>query len=306
MRILPASDDEAIEEAVAILDGGGLVAVPTETVYGLAADATSQDAVERIYAAKGRPSFNPLIAHVADDAMARRHGAFDAVAERLARAFWPGPLTLVVATRERLAPAVHAGLPTVALRRPIGPMAALCRRLGRPLAAPSANPSGRLSATTAAHVADAMGDRVDLILDGGTCEGGIESTIVAVGGPRVLRPGPIGKDEIARVAAASVGGAGPAIEAPGMMASHYAPRAVLRLDADGPRDGEAMLGFGPVEGDVSLSPSGDLVEAAHRLYAALAELDARAVRIAVAPIPREGLGVAINDRLARAAADRTR
>ena len=304
MPVLPADDPNALAEAARVLEAGGLVAVPTETVYGLAADATSPEAVARIYAAKGRPSFNPLIAHVADRAMAERYGWFDGVADRLAQTFWPGPLTLVLPVREGLAPAVHAGLPTVALRQPIGAMRELVSRLGRPLAAPSANPSGKLSATTAAHVADTMGDRVNLVLDGGPCPGGVESTIVAADGPRILRPGLVTPEAIETVVGSLASGATDKVQAPGMLASHYAPRAALRLNATAAEEGELLLGFGTLAGDVNLSSTGDLAEAARRLYAAIAELDARTERIAVAPIPTIGIGVAINDRLARAAAER--
>ena len=297
--VLPTDNPDALARAADILAGGGLVAVPTETVYGLAADATNPEAVARIYAAKGRPSFNPLIAHVADAAMARTYGALDDDAETLARAFWPGPLTLVVPIARSLAPAVHAGLATVALRHAPGTMAALSARLGRPLAAPSANPSGRLSPTTAAHVIAGLGDRVGLVLDGGPCGTGLESTIVA--GDRVLRPGAISADAIAAVLGRSVRAAGGGIEAPGMMASHYAPRAAVRLNARKAEPDELLLGFGRADGALNLSPSGDLTEAARNLYAMLADLDARTPRIAVAPVPERGIGVAINDRLRRAA-----
>ena len=300
--VLPADDPAALARAAALLERGGLVAVPTETVYGLAADATAPEAIARIYAAKGRPSFNPLIAHVADVAMAERFGQLGADGWRLAERFWPGPLTMVVPIRETLAPAVHAGLPTVALRCAPGAMGELAARLGRPLAAPSANPSGRLSPTTAQHVLNGLGDRVDLVLDGGPCATGLESTIVALDGPSVLRAGAIGEDALAEVLGpALVSRSGGRIEAPGMMASHYAPNARVRLDATERQPGELLLGFGAVEGDLNLSPSGDLAEAARRLYAALAELDRRTDRIAVAPIPDEGIGIAINDRLRRAA-----
>ena len=299
--------EDEIARAADILARGGLVAVPTETVYGLAADATNPDAVARIYAAKGRPSFNPLIVHVADLAMAERYGALDPLARALAEAFWPGPLTLVVPlradARPALAAAVTAGLDTVAIRHAPGAMADLAARLDRPLAAPSANLSGRLSPTTAAHVAAQLGDRVDLIVAGGSCEVGLESTIVRTVPPTLLREGGVPREEI-EVVTGPLAAPGGAIQAPGMLASHYAPNAGLRLDATDRRPGEALLGFGPVAGDVSLSSGGDLGEAAENLYAMLAELDADHDAIAVAPIPEEGLGAAINDRLRRAAAPR--
>lgn len=303
--MLPADHPEAIEEAARILEGGGLVAVPTETVYGLAADATNAAAVARIYEAKGRPSHNPLIAHVESLAMAERFGALGERGRALTQAFWPGPLTLVVPHRGGLVDAVTAGLPTVALRRPVGIMAQLAERLGRPLAAPSANRSGRVSPTTAAHVAEDLSDRVDLILDGGPCPVGVESTIVRVDPLALLREGGVTRVEIETVLGELVPDAdGSKVEAPGMLASHYAPDAPVRLDAREAREGEALLGFDAVSGDLNLSPTGDLAEAARNLYAMLKALDARAARIAVAPIPREGLGMAINDRLRRAAAPR--
>lgn len=297
-RVLPISE-EAIAEAARLVLAGEPVAVPTETVYGLAADATSGGAVARIYAAKGRPSFNPLIVHVPDLAAAEEIGLFDERARALAAEHWPGPLTLVVPLREgaAIASLVTAGLPTVALRVPAHPaMQGLLRAAGRPLAAPSANASGRISPTRAEHVLATLGGRIALVLDGGATEQGIESTIVAASGGelRLLRPGPI---EVPGAVAAAGG-----IEAPGMMASHYAPTKPLRLDATEPRDGEWLIGFGPVEGSSTLSASGDLVEAAAKLFAALHEADASGSgSIAVAPVPHEGLGSAIRDRLLRAA-----
>ena len=299
--------EDEIARAADILRDGGLVAVPTETVYGLAADATNPEAVARIYAAKGRPGFNPLIVHVSGPAMAERYGAFDPLARALAEAFWPGPLTLVVPlradARPALAAAVTAGLDTVAIRHAPGAMADLAARLDRPLAAPSANLSGRLSPTTAAHVAAQLGDRVDLIVAGGSCEVGLESTIVRTVPPTLLREGGVPREEIEAVTG-SLAAPGGTIQAPGMLASHYAPNACLRLDATDRRPNEVLLGFGPVRGDVSLSTRGDVEEAAGNLYAMLAELDARHDAIAVAPIPEEGVGAAINDRLRRAAAPR--
>ncbi len=291
---------------------GGTVAVPTETVYGLAARADSDEAVAGIYRAKGRPDFNPLIVHVPDLAAAERLALVDDRARALAQAFWPGALTMVLPRRADagLAAAVSAGLPTVALRCPAhGVMQALLRESGLPLAAPSANRSGGVSPTTAAHVAQSLGARVDLILDGGASEQGIESTIVGLrddGSWAILRPGPI---EQARIAAVLGDHAGAmtsdarGIEAPGQLASHYAPGKPVRLDAAAAEADEFHIGFGAVAGDVNLSETGDLAQAAARLYACLhAAAAAPQPRIAVAPVPQYGIGVAINDRLGRAAA----
>ena len=300
-RIL-AVDAAAIAEAARLVLAGQPVAMPTETVYGLAADATNAEAVARIYAAKGRPSFNPLIVHVADLAAAERIGVFSDEARALAAAHWPGPLTLVVPLRENagIASLVTAGLPTIALRVPAHPaMQALLAATGKPLAAPSANASGTISPTRAAHVAASLGGRIALIIDGGPSERGIESTIVAAtGGPlRLLRRGPVEVD--------AVEDAGGAIEAPGQLASHYAPTKPLRLDAIVAQDGEYLIGFGPVAGDSTLSAAGDPVEAAARLFELLHRADAAPHhRIAVAPIPGDGLAAAIRDRLRRAAAPR--
>jgi L-threonylcarbamoyladenylate synthase len=291
---------KAIAEAAALIRSGEPVAVPTETVYGLAADATDARAVARIYEAKGRPSFNPLIVHVPDLAAASRLGDLSGEARALAEQHWPGPLTLVVplADGSPIASLVTAGLSTVALRVPIHPaMRALLEACGRPLAAPSANASGRISPTRAAHVLASLDGRIPLVIDGGACTHGLESTIIAfTGGPaRLLRPGPI---EVPEAVAFAAG-----VEAPGMLASHYAPTKPLRLEAIERRAGEWLIGFGEVQGDVSLSPAGDLGEAASRLFDLLHEADAGAANsIAVAPIPFTGLGRAINDRLARAAA----
>ena len=299
-RVLPF-DDAAIAEAARLILAGEPVAVPTETVYGLAADATNATAVARIYAAKGRPSFNPLIVHAADLAAAEAMGEFNDGARALAEEHWPGPLTLVVPLKRGtpVASLVTAGLPTIALRVPAHPaMQALLAAVGRPLAAPSANASGRLSPTRAAHVLASLGGRIPLIIDGGPTERGIESTIVAAtGGPlRLLRRGPID------VQADAASGA---IEAPGMLASHYAPHKPLRLDASQARDGEFLIGFGDVAGDATLSASADPVEAAARLFDLLHQADAAPQRkIAVAPIPGDGLAAAIRDRLERAAAPR--
>jgi L-threonylcarbamoyladenylate synthase len=297
-RVLPVSD-ETIAEAARLVLAGQPIAVPTETVYGLAADATDGEAVARIYAAKGRPSFNPLIVHVPDLAAAERIGLFDERARALAEEHWPGPLTLVVPLREGspIASLVTAGLPTIALRVPAhAAMQALLRASRKPLAAPSANSSGRISPTRAEHVLASLGGRIPLILDAGPTERGIESTIVAAtGGPRrLLRPGPI---EVADAVAATHG-----IEAPGMMASHYAPTKPLRLNATEAQEGEWLIGFGEIEGSSTLSASGHLVEAAANLFAALHEADASSAdSIAVAPVPEVGLGNAIADRLRRAA-----
>lgn len=301
-RVISLSES-AISEAARLVLAGEPVAVPTETVYGLAADATNPQAVARIYAAKGRPAFNPLIVHVADLAAAERIGLFDDRARELALQHWPGPLTLVVPLRADagIAGIVAAGLPTIALRVPAHPaMQALLEACGRPLAAPSANASGRVSPTRASHVLGSLGGRIPLVIDGGATQRGIESTIVAAtGGPlRLLRRGPIEID------AAEVFEPG-AIEAPGMLASHYAPAKPLRLDATAAEDGEYLIGFGPVAGDVSLSESGDPVEAAARLFDLLHLADAAPEpRIAVAPIPGDGIAAAIRDRLDRAAAPR--
>jgi L-threonylcarbamoyladenylate synthase len=299
-HVLPF-DEPAIAEAARLILAGEPVAVPTETVYGLAADATSAEAVARIYEAKGRPSFNPLIVHVPDLAAAEAIGAFHDQARTLAAEHWPGPLTLVVPLMSDapIASLVTAGLATIALRVPAHPaMQALLKAVGRPLAAPSANASGRISPTRAAHVLASLGGRIPLVIDGGPTARGIESTIVAAtgGALRLLRRGPI---ELQAEAAAS------RIEAPGMLASHYAPAKPLRLDAREARDGEYLIGFGPVAGDVTLSERGDPVEAAARLFDLLHEADAAPQpRIAVAPIPGDGLAAAIRDRLQRAAAPR--
>ena len=298
-RVLPFSD-EAISEAARLILAGEPVAVPTETVYGLAADATNAEAVARIYQAKGRPSFNPLIVHVPNLAAAERIGRLDAAARQLAEEHWPGPLTLVVPLREGagIASIVTAGLPTIGLRVPAHPaMQALLRAVGRPLAAPSANASGSISPTRAEHVLKSLGGRIPLIVNGGASQRGIESTIVAATGGRLrlLRPGPLAVD-----AEAVSGGK---VEAPGQLASHYAPSKPLRLNAKSAGADEYLIGFGAVEGDSSLSHRGDLVEAAARLFDLLHQADASpALRIAVAPVPDEGLGAAINDRLRRAAA----
>ena len=307
-----------MRRALDLLEAGEVVAIPTETVYGLAGDATSGVAVARIFEAKGRPRFNPLIAHVADIDMARRIGVFDPLSLKLAESFWPGPLTLVLPLRPEagIHPLVTAGLDTIALRMPKGFGNALIGSFGRPLAAPSANSSGRISATTAQAVADDLGARIGLVVDGGPTPVGLESTIVkAEGGAlRLLRPGGVAGDEIELAAGTGLRRGGAAgIEAPGMMTSHYAPSAGLRLNASQVREGEALLAFGPARAEgwrdavlvKNLSPAGDLKEAAANLFAHLKELDrSGAATIAAEPVPFEGLGEAINDRLARAAAPR--
>lgn len=304
-----AADAAGIARAAELLRGGGLVAVPTETVYGLAARADSDAAVARIYRAKGRPDFNPLIVHVADLAGAERLVLLDDRAHRLAEAFWPGPLTLVLLRRPDapLAAAVTAGLDTVALRCPAHPaMRQVLAQAGVPLAAPSANRSGAVSPTSAAHVAASLGGKVDLIIDGGMCEAGIESTIVALragGGWQMLRPGPITEAQIAAMLGSRSEVTGAGVEAPGQLASHYAPGKPMRLDAAAAEADEFHIGFGAVAGDINLSAAGDLAEAAAWLYAALHQAAAAPQsRIAVAPIPATGIGAAINDRVARAAA----
>jgi len=304
------ADAAAIAEAARLLKAGALVAVPTETVYGLAARADQAEAVAGIFRAKGRPDFNPLIVHVPGLPEAERLALFDDRARQLAVAFWPGPLTLVLPLRTgaAIAPAVTAGLPTIALRCPVHPvMQRLLAEAGLPLAAPSANRSGAVSPTTADHVAAGLGSRISLVLDGGATESGIESTIVGLRehGWSLLRPGPVSAQAIA----ALIGPALPAgetarIEAPGQLASHYAPGKPVRLGAAQAASDEFLIGFGSaVAGAVSLSATGDLAEAAARLYACLHEAAAAPLpRIAVAPIPEEGIGLAINDRLRRAAA----
>ncbi len=301
-------DAAGLARASALLRGGALVAFPTGTVYGLGADARNGAAVARIYEAKGRPRFNPLIVHVPDLEAAEQLAVFDDQARALAQAFWPGALSLVLPVRADAGPSelVTAGLPTVALRVPAHPLAQKLLARAGPLAAPSANLSGRISPTTADHVLAALGGRIAAVLDGGPCPVGVESSIVAPGPvPRLLRPGGIPQDAIEAcigqpLAAADDG----TVESPGQLASHYAPRAAIRLNAHTALPGEVHLGFGPVPGDVSLSPSGNLIEAAARLFALLHELDKDGRPIAVAPIPDTGVGRAINDRLRRAAAPR--
>jgi L-threonylcarbamoyladenylate synthase len=319
---------DAIDAAIACLSRGGLVAFPTETVYGLGADATDGRAVARLYAAKGRPAFNPLIAHVPDRNAAEMIARFDTDAARLAEALWPGPLTLVLpkAARCRVADLATAGLDTIAVRVPHHPVAQkILSGLGRPVAAPSANRSGHVSPTTAAHVFADLDGRIDLIIDGGATPVGVESTIVAcLGEPALLRPGGVPRDAIERAlgrplaeqateAASDIAAGDDLPLAPGMLASHYAPRARLRLNAERVERGEALLAFGPTLAAgaeraarvLNLSARADLIEAAANLFSHLRALDALGVKsIAVMPVPHENLGEAINDRLARAASPR--
>lgn len=308
-----------LRAAAHLLSAGELVAFPTETVYGLGADAARDRAVAAIYAAKGRPAHNPLIVHIPDLAAAEALARVPPEARALAEAFWPGPLTLVLPRREdaRLAEAATAGLPTIALRAPAHPLArALLQAFGGPIVGPSANPSGAVSPTTAAHVREGLGGRIAAVLDGGACPVGVESTILGFSpaGPVLLRPGGLAIETIEAALGRPLAGRDEAegVTAPGQLASHYAPRARLRLNAATPEPGEAWLGFGPdpagVEGSarrLNLSDRGDLEEAAANLFAHLRALDAGgAGRVAVAPIPDRGLGRALNDRLRRAAAPR--
>jgi L-threonylcarbamoyladenylate synthase len=328
-RIIKA-DPAAAEAAARCLAAGGLLAFPTETVYGLGADACNGQAVARLYAAKGRPAFNPLICHVQDQAAAARLGMLDADAGRLARALWPGPLTLVVPKRPgcEVAELATAGLATIALRVPDHPVArAILRAFGGPVVAPSANRSGHVSPTTAAHVLADLRGRIDLIIDGGATPVGVESTIVAcLDRPVLLRPGGLPRADIERALGHALPESraaflpdesgldpGAAPMAPGQLASHYAPRAGLRLDAARVQAGEALLAFGPVlppgAGSaahvLNLSPRGDLIEAAANLFSHLRALDTPGVSvIAVMPVPQQGLGEAINDRLRRGQAPR--
>jgi L-threonylcarbamoyladenylate synthase len=322
-EISPAGE-AGVAEAARYLSHGGLVAFPTETVYGLGADATNPAAIARLYEAKGRPLFNPLISHLADVESACRIGRFDATARALADAFWPGPLTLVLPKRKDCAVAelATAGLETIALRVPAHPVAhAIIRAFGKPVVAPSANVSGHVSPTTAAHVKSDLGGRIDLIIDGGPVEVGVESTIVGCFETQMLlRPGGVPRETIERVLGRPLDNAPVEAEgeagqplAPGMLTSHYAPRTRVRLNALNIAPGEALLAFGNAEAPgtdkaaavMNLSERGDLVEAASRLFGYLRLLDAAGARaIAVMPVPNHGLGEAINDRLRHAAAGR--
>ncbi len=306
------ADAVAIADGAKLLHEGRLVAFPTETVYGLGADATNGKAVASIFAVKARPRINPLIVHVTGMAQAEEHVMFSPVAAVLAEAFWPGPLTLVLPRRPEtpLSLLVSAGLDTVAVRAPSHPVARkLIAAAAVPLAAPSANPSGTVSPTRAKHVADGFGDRIDLILDGGSAPIGVESTVIGFDSNRavMLRPGGVPREAVERVVGPlqTPSPDGP-VTSPGQLSSHYAPRARIRLDAHSVKDGEVLLGFGPSAPAeaLNLSPTGNLSEAAANLFAMLRALDAEAAAIAVMPIPTRGLGEAINDRLRRAAAPR--
>jgi L-threonylcarbamoyladenylate synthase len=310
---LIAANAAGLAKAAALLRAGDLVAFPTETVYGLGGDATNDRAVARIFEAKGRPRFNPLIVHLPDLAAARAFAHFSPDAERLAAAFWPGPLTLVLPLHEGagLSPLVTAGNDSVAIRVPAHPVAqGLLRAFGGPLAAPSANPSGKVSPTRATHVLAGLEGRIAAVVDGGPCAVGLESSIVALAPPRLLRPGGLPAEAIeACLGVPLTTGPDPSRPlAPGQLASHYAPAASLRLNAAAPHPGEVLIGFGPAESAaLSLSTSGNLIEAAANLFHILREADALAGpsgHIAVTPIPERGLGRAINDRLRRAAAPR--
>jgi len=299
-------DETGIRQAVKIWRSGGLVAFPTETVYGLGADATNDQAVVRIFAAKGRPAFNPLIVHVADIETARRFADFGAKAEILAQAFWPGPLSLVLPARADggIAASVTAGHDTVAIRVPQTAFTReLLRRFDGAIAAPSANPSGRISPTSAAHVIAGLDGKIDAILDAGTCRVGLESTIVGFDPvPTLLRPGGLPVEAIEDCLGTPLARhGGTEINAPGQLASHYAPRAPLRLNAEAAEGDEVLLGFGAVKATLNLSAVGDLTEAAANLFTHLHALDALARPIAVSPIPEHGIGRAIIDRLRRAA-----
>jgi len=303
-----AGDAEGIARAAALIAAGGLVALPTETVYGLAARADSETAVAAIYRAKGRPDFNPLIVHVRSLAAAERIGRFDVRARALAARFWPGPLTLVLPLQDEsgIDRAVTAGLPTIALRCPAHPaMRAVLERTGLPLAAPSANRSGAVSPTSAEHVLATLDGRIDAVLDAGACPRGLESTVVALraSGWQLLREGPIAMRDLVALLGAPAPVSEARIESPGQLAQHYSPGKPVRLGAARPGPDEFMIGFGTVEGDCNLSRDSDLLEAAARLYACLHHAaESPKPRVAVAPIPDEEIGAAINDRLRRAAA----
>ncbi|KEJ88769.1 L-threonylcarbamoyladenylate synthase [Sulfitobacter donghicola] len=299
-----------IDRAAALLRDGELVSFPTETVYGLGADARKGESVAAIYEAKGRPSFNPLIVHLAEVSIAKTYVDWSDTADQLAHSFWPGPLTLVLPLRQghSLSPLVTAGLPTVALRVPAHPTAQkLLATFGGPVAAPSANPSGRISPTTAQHVLSGLDGRIAAVVDDGPCNVGLESTIIGLQGDKavLLRAGGLPSEEIEAVLGYSL--ALPetnSITAPGQLTSHYAPNGAVRLNATCAKKGELMLGFGPIKGVLNLSENGDLIEAAANLFGHLHQLDKMGGPIAVAPIPMHGLGRAINDRLNRAAAPR--
>lgn len=315
LSVVRQPDAAGLADAAAILQGGGLVVFPTETVYGLGADATNGIAVAAIFAAKGRPRFNPLIVHVKDAEQASEFVEFSPDAQALAEAFWPGPLTLVLPRKNgcRLSPLVSAGLPTVAVRAPSNQIAQnLIAEAGLPIAGPSANPSGKVSATTVELVQSGLGGKVDMILDGGNTQIGVESTVIGFvqRKPVLLRPGGTPREAVEKIVGPLAAPQSGVISSPGQMSSHYAPRALVRLNAAVIEPGEGLLAFGPVplptDGPVlNLSPVGNLAEAAANLFAMLYELDGLGVRrIAVMPVPMEGLGEAINDRLKRAGAPR--
>ncbi len=306
-----AEDDAGIAAAVEILGSGGLVSFATETVYGLGADATNDKAVARIFEAKGRPQFNPLIAHVADIAMAKEFVEWTEEAEKLAEFFWPGPMSMVLPLKKNsgISPLVTAGHSSLAIRLPAHTVAQqMLTKLGKPVAAPSANISGKISPTTAAHVLADLDGKIEAVLDGGKCDVGLESTIIGlIDKPTLFRPGGVSIEAIegALGIRLTLETSPKTLIAPGQMSSHYAPGASVRLNADDWRDGELRLGFGPVACDLNLSETGDLIEAAANLFHHLHTLDARDGKsIAVSPIPNSGLGAAINDRLERAAAPR--
>jgi len=304
------SSNTDILHAAKLLDAGELVSFPTETVYGLGADARNSTAVAQVFQAKGRPHFNPLIVHVSSTDAAETYVEWSGTARILAEAFWPGPMTLVMPLKvgHGLSPLVTSGLSTLAIRVPAHPTAqSLLAAFGGPVAAPSANPSGRISPTTAAHVKAGLGGRISAILDDGPCDVGVESTIVGLQPvPTLLREGGVTREEIEAVLGYSLKNPADSavLTAPGQMSSHYAPKASVRLNATDANPGEVLLGFGNVKGDLNLSPSGDLAQAAARLFDYLHQMDAADQLIAIAPIPDVGLGRAINDRLKRAAAPR--
>ncbi|MFC4348451.1 L-threonylcarbamoyladenylate synthase [Kordiimonas lipolytica] len=309
-QVVSETENGAVSLAVQHLAAGNLVAIPTETVYGLAADATEYSAVQQIYEAKGRPSFNPLICHVADIEMAKKIVTVSPLAAKLMEIYWPGPLTLVLPARpdSPIAAPVSAGLDTLAVRCPKKAVTReIIKELGRPIAAPSANPSGKLSPTCAADVLAGLDGKLPLIIDAGDAPEGIESTIIGVKDEKLylLRPGTITADEIAEQTGQPVLDRNEdEISAPGQLLSHYAPEASVRLNATEKQDAELLIGFGDIAGDISLSASGNLSEAAHNLFKTLRNADKSSTHIAVAPIPNHGIGIAINDRLKRAAAPR--
>ena len=310
-KVVAANEDGAVDQAVEQLVAGNLVALPTETVYGLAADALSDAAVQQIYTTKGRPSANPLICHVSSVAMAERYVEVCNIARSLMEKYWPGPLTFVLQQRENcsVSKAVSAGLSTLAVRCPASTITMdVIKKLGRPIAAPSANASGKLSPTCAADVVESLGSKLPLVLDGGNTSVGIESTIIGICDNRItlLRPGTITVDEISTFSGLPVHGRDESlITAPGQLNSHYAPNAAVRLNATDKSTTEILIGFGDIAGDYTLSATGNLAEAAQSLFATLRQADTKnASVIAVAPIPMQGIGIAINDRLKRAAAPR--